>query len=455
MSVAEPHAVCLEQACERAYRDVNKRLTLKSPEVLLYDPGVAEVEVLLAGLDPAVQPLAVQSSDSPQEILAFLISHPQLTALHILGHGGPGAVRFGGVQLNAEDFHVPVDALIQRARLIDIYFWSCRTAQGTEGTTYLQAISENSMANVHASTGLIGETAKGGSWELDVTVSPTVRMPFSSEAREAFEGVLAVPTAADKTLTTDEDTDLVLTASDFGFADADSGATLASVKITTLETAGSLKYLDGTTWSDVTADQVITESDITAGRLKFVPAADANGASYDTFKFTVNDGTADSATANTITVAVTAVNDAPVAMNDTGSVAEDATLTVDAASGVLADDTDVDADATSTVTAIRTGAVSAGNGTSGSVGTGLVGTYGTLTIASDGSYTYVADQAAADDLDADDTVTDTFTYTVSDGNLTDTAELVITVTGSNDAPTVSSAITSAKAEGDASYQIDL
>jgi len=186
MSVAEPHAVCLEQACERAYSDVNKRLTLKSPEVLLYDPGVAEVEVLLAGLDPAVQPLAVQPSDSPQEILAFLISHPQLTALHILGHGGPGAVRFGGVQLNAEDFHVPVDALIQRARLIDIYFWSCRTAQGTEGTTYLQAISENSMANVHASTGLIGETAKGGSWELDTAVQPKVKMPFSPEAREAF-----------------------------------------------------------------------------------------------------------------------------------------------------------------------------------------------------------------------------------------------------------------------------
>ncbi|WP_303680773.1 Ig-like domain-containing protein, partial [Pelodictyon luteolum] len=240
MSVAEPHAVCLEQACERAYSDVNKRLTLKSPEVLLYDPGVAEVEVLLAGLDPAVQPLAVQPSDSPQEILAFLISHPQLTALHILGHGGPGAVRFGGVQLNAEDFHVPVDALIQRARLIDIYFWSCRTAQGAEGTTYLQAISENSMANVHASTGLIGETAKGGSWELDVTVSPTVRMPFSSAAREAFEGVLASASLLSTVLSTDK-TRVILTydelltgtaqIGDFVFYDSGSKVTPSSVEI--------------------------------------------------------------------------------------------------------------------------------------------------------------------------------------------------------------------------------
>ena len=35
-----------------------------------------------------------------------------------------------------------------------------------------------------------------------------------------------------------------------------------------------------------------------------------------------------------------------------------------------------------------------------------------LTIQADGSYTYVADQAAADALDAGDTVTDTFTYTI-------------------------------------------
>ncbi len=50
----------------------------------------------------------------------------------------------------------------------------------------------------------------------------------------------------------------------------------------------------------------------------------------------------------------------------------------------------------------------------------------------------MADQAAADALASGDTDTDTFTYTVSDGNGgTDTAELVITVTGTNDAPTIS------------------
>ena len=44
---------------------------------------------------------------------------------------------------------------------------------------------------------------------------------------------------------------------------------------------------------------------------------------------------------------------------------------------------------------------------------------------------YLCSQSsAADDLDASDTATDTFTYTVSDGNGgTDTATLIFTVTG--------------------------
>ena len=53
-----------------------------------------------------------------------------------------------------------------------------------------------------------------------------------------------------------------------------------------------------------------------------------------------------------------------------------------------------------------------------------------------GSYTYVANQSAADALDAGDVVTDSFNYTVSDGTSgTDIGiQIVITIVGMNDAP---------------------
>ncbi len=126
------------------------------------------------------------------------------------------------------------------------------------------------------------------------------------------------PTAANQTVTTNEDTDYVFTAADFNFSDID-GDALSQVKVTTLESAGALQ-LNGV---DVTLNQLITKADIDAGKLKFVPVGDANGAGYDSFGFQVHDGTELSAAAYTMTVDVTAVNDAPTAANNTVTTNED------------------------------------------------------------------------------------------------------------------------------------
>ena len=267
----------------------------------------------------------------------------------------------------------------------------------------------------------------------DGTATDTATLIFT------VTGVNDVPTASNNTVTTNEDTAYVFSTSDFGYTDADDDDALVSIKITTLEDAGALQYYNGSAWVDVTLNQVITATDIAANKLRFNPAADENGSSYTTFNFTVNDGDADSATPNTITINVTAVNDDPVADNETGAVNEDATLTVtDGTSDVLHGDTDVDSGDTLTVTqiAVTGGSNSsvAGSSTYNSNFTSVTGTYGTLKIGADGTYTYVADQDATDALDASDTVTDSFTYTVSDGTATDTATLIITVTGINDSP---------------------
>lgn len=145
--------------------------------------------------------------------------------------------------------------------------------------------------------------------------------------------------------------------------------------------------------------------------------------------------TTDTGPTETVTVTVEGRNDAPVAVNDTGAVNEDATLVVNAANGVIeTNDTDADGTDVLEVSAIRTGP-EGGTGVGALVGNPLVGTYGTLTLNADGSYNYAADQDAADPLAVGVAATDTFTYEISDGNGGgDTAELVITITGTNDAP---------------------
>ena len=88
------------------------------------------------------------------------------------------------------------------------------------------------------------------------------------------------------------------------------------------------------------------------GSFTYTPAANYNGA--DSFTYRANDGTANSNTA-TVTLNVTAVNDAPVAVADSlhdtrGHGAHRARAT-----GVLANDTDADGDALTAVAGRRPG----------------------------------------------------------------------------------------------------
>ena len=142
------------------------------------------------------------------------------------------------------------------------------------------------------------------------------------------------------------------------------------------------------------------------GSFTYEPSDDFNGT--DTFTYYVTDGTLTSAT-TTVTITVNSVVDAPVAGTDSYTVNEDNTLTVDAANGVLSNDTDADGDSIEAVLV---------DGPSN----------GSLTLNSDGSFTY----EPSDDFNG----TDSFTYYVTDGTLTSsTTTVTITVNSVNDAPT--------------------
>jgi len=120
-----------------------------------------------------------------------------------------------------------------------------------------------------------------------------------------------------------EDTSFRFAAADFPYSDAESNA-LVAVKIDTLPVAGSLTLFDPSnfTATDVSADQLVSMADITAGNLRFRGALNASGSPYTAFTFQVKDngGTAVvnglagadlDPTARTETITVLSVNDAP------------------------------------------------------------------------------------------------------------------------------------------------
>lgn len=141
------------------------------------------------------------------------------------------------------------------------------------------------------------------------------------------------------------------------------------------------------------------------GSFEYTPNQNFHG--EDAFVYSVSDGTLTSEAI--VTMTVTPVNDSPTAADDSYAVDEDQTLTVDAAAGLLLNDSDVDGDAL--IASIATDPVN-----------------GSVSVNADGSFVYTPN--------ANFNGSDTFTYTVSDGTLTATGTVSITINAIADAPIV-------------------
>ncbi len=229
----------------------------------------------------------------------------------------------------------------------------------------------NTVAVVDAGgnvTGLSGGTATITATCGGASDSVTVTVTASNSA----------PTATAQSQSTAEDTSLSLT-----LAGTDPNSDPLTFAIDALPQHGQLTGLNAST-----------------GAVTYTPDANYNGA--DSFSFSVTDPSGASSTAG-VSLTVTAVNDAPVANDDAATTAEDTNATID----VLGNDTDVDGDS-----------LNASIGTQPAHGTATLNANGTITYQPNANYNGA----------------DSFTYSASDGTLSSTATVRVTVTAANDAP---------------------
>ena len=147
-----------------------------------------------------------------------------------------------------------------------------------------------------------------------------------------------------------------------------------------------------------------------------------------TFTYTVSDNHGGSVS-QTLVITITGTDDAAVITADeTGAVSEGDIGDAETVTGAIAV-SDVDGDDDPSF-----------------AGAAAAGLYGAIAVNAAGdSWTYTLDQSTVQDLDAGDIVTDTVTLTDDEGN---TVDIVITITGTDDAAVITADETGAVSEGD-------
>ena len=158
-----------------------------------------------------------------------------------------------------------------------------------------------------------GGSVNGGS-DTDITANKVVIDVVS---------VNDAPVGIDNVVVIDEDTSYAFSATDFGFSDADNNQ-FQAVVIDVIPANGQLHFAN----MPVAAGDLIPEASIS--NLIYTPPLNANGTGYDAFTFRVRDdggilngGSDTDITANTITIDVTSLNNAPTGQNNTVVTEED------------------------------------------------------------------------------------------------------------------------------------
>jgi len=244
-----------------------------------------------------------------------------LLAVRITTLPSAGSLTLSSVAVNAGDFIAVADINAGNLELTP-----GANGNGTPYTSFTFQVRDD------------GGTANGG---VDLDPTPNTMTVNVTSINDA-------PSGANKTVAANEDATYTFTAADFGFTDPNDAPAnaLEAVVVATLPAAGSLTLSSVA----VTAGQEVSAAAITAGTLVFTPAANASGSAYASFTFQVRDdgGTANGGidldpTARTITIDVTAINDAPAGTDKTVTTDEDIQYTFTAADFGFTDPNDTPA----------------------------------------------------------------------------------------------------------------
>ena len=169
-------------------------------EIAFIDSGIPDLDAFLAGLRSDVDGIVLDAaSPALTQIAGALKGCAGLDAVHIVAHGQPGEVRFAAGALTLQSLRAYAPQLREIGLALDcegrLQLWTCQTAYGARGATFVAALERATGARVAASTTPIGAETRGGRWELDAFRGRSeIQPPLAPAAVASYAGLMALKT---------------------------------------------------------------------------------------------------------------------------------------------------------------------------------------------------------------------------------------------------------------------
>ncbi|MCX6847641.1 MAG: DUF4347 domain-containing protein, partial [Verrucomicrobia bacterium] len=168
-------------------------------QLIIIDGAVSGFSPLIEGLQGGnsnVQVVVLDTqSNGIQQITELLKSYHNLDAIHILAHGGDGALRLGNLVLNDSKLTENQQSIASWGDSLktggDILLYGCDIAESDKGAQFVSRLAQVTGADIAASTNATGAANLGGDWRLEYqTGIIDMGVPFAAGAMTAYGTLL-------------------------------------------------------------------------------------------------------------------------------------------------------------------------------------------------------------------------------------------------------------------------
>ena len=382
-------------------------------------------------------------TDGIEQITDTLVKYDALESIHIISHGDDGELLLGKTILTTNDLNGFQEQIAtwqdSTTDSADLLLYGCNVAESETGQEFVDLLASMSGMDVAASTDTTGAYLLGGDSDLEYAAGDINSKALSLNQSNVLLDSASVTSAAnngpvveDSSATLNEESDpdsptsQTITNNMLSVTDTESAASDVTYTVTALPTEGTL-FLSGGALSE---NNTFTQADIDNGLLTFTSSGSEE--TTDSFTYSVVDGDANELTGQTFSITFTPYSDpieADISLTLDNSNNVDTTITVTEGEELILSSTDLlySSDSANDITyTIDSLTLSEGTLSLSGVTLSAGNTFTQSDInAGNVTYTHNGDEP---------TGTQAFTFTVSNGDNSETGTLTISVTSENDTP---------------------
>ncbi|MEO0926862.1 MAG: DUF4347 domain-containing protein, partial [Cyanobacteria bacterium J06643_13] len=176
---------------------MTQKTFVATQQIVFIDSQVEDHQLLAQEVTAGIEVIVLKSDRNGIEQITEVLSQKLYSTVHIVSHGSPGCLYFGNSQLS-------LNTLAGNAKILRSWFsfhsssapllllYGCNVAAGDAGEEFINKLHNITGAEIAASTTAIGNAAKGGNWDLDLTTNQiNTNIPFNKIVRQSYSGVFA------------------------------------------------------------------------------------------------------------------------------------------------------------------------------------------------------------------------------------------------------------------------